>query len=42
MHTVLVGKPEGNYHLVELGVDESIIAEFILSKQNGRMWTGFT
>jgi hypothetical protein len=42
MHTVLFGKPEGNYHLVELGVDERIIAELILSKQDGKMWIGFT
>jgi hypothetical protein len=39
---VLVGNPEGNCHLVELGVDERIIAEFILSKQDGRVWIGFT
>jgi hypothetical protein len=42
MHTVLFGKPEENYHLVELGVDERIIAELILSKQDWRMWIGFT
>jgi len=42
MHIVLVGKPKGNYHLVELGVDERIIAELILSKQDGRMWIWFT
>jgi hypothetical protein len=42
MHIILVGKPEGKYHLVEIGVDERIIAELILSKQDGRMWIGFT
>jgi hypothetical protein len=42
MQRVLVEKPEGNYHLVELGVDDRIIAELISSKQDGRMWIGFT
>jgi hypothetical protein len=42
MLTISVGKHEGNYHLVELGVDERIIAELRLSKQDGRMWIGFT
>jgi hypothetical protein len=41
MHTVLVVKHEVNYHFVELDVDERIIAELILSKQDGRMWIGF-
>ena len=42
MHTLLVGKRKGNYYFVELGVDEKIIAELLLSKQDGRMWTGFS
>jgi hypothetical protein len=34
-HAVVIGKPKRNYHLVELSVDDRIIAELVLSKQDG-------
>ena len=36
LYSVLVGKPEGNNHLEDLGVDVRIILRWIFRKQNGK------
>jgi hypothetical protein len=40
-YKILVGKPEGEEYSEDLGVNESIILEWILRKQVGRIWIGF-
>jgi hypothetical protein len=37
VHRVLVGKPEGNNHLEDTGVDRSIILKWIFNKWGGGM-----
>jgi hypothetical protein len=32
---------KGRGHLEDIGVDERIILEWILEKQDGKVWTGF-
>jgi len=32
---------KGRDHLEEPGVDERMILEWILGKENGKLWTGF-
>jgi hypothetical protein len=39
-HNILVGKPEWKRPRGRLGVDGRILLEWILRKQNGKMWTG--
>jgi hypothetical protein len=39
-YDALVGKSEEIYHLKDLGVDGTLIFEWILRKY-GRLWTGF-
>jgi hypothetical protein len=36
----LVGNPEANIPLEDLGVNERIILEWILEKYGGKEWTG--
>jgi hypothetical protein len=41
MHTILVSENlKGRDHLEDLGVDEKITSEWILGKQDGKVWTG--
>jgi hypothetical protein len=40
-YKVLVGEPKGREHFEDLGVDNRIILEFILGKQNEKLWTAF-
>jgi hypothetical protein len=39
-YSILVGKPEGKNHSVDLGIDGKIILEGILREYGGKMWTG--
>jgi hypothetical protein len=39
-YKILVRKSEGENHSEELDVDGKIILEWILGKQDGRVWTG--
>jgi hypothetical protein len=39
-YRVLVGKPEGFYHLEEPGIDGTILLKWIVEKWDGRAWTG--
>jgi len=36
----LVGKPEGENHKEDLGVDGRMISEWILGEQGGKLWIG--
>jgi hypothetical protein len=40
-YEISVGKPEGKYHVEDLGVDGRIILERILGKLGGEVWIGF-
>jgi hypothetical protein len=39
VYKILVRKPEGNNHSDDLGVDVRIILEWILAKQDEKLWT---
>jgi hypothetical protein len=38
----LVRKPEGKNHSEDLGVNGKILLRWILEKQDGKTWNGFT
>jgi len=40
VYRVLVGKPEGKNHWVDLGVDEWIVLGWILKRWDVGIWTG--
>jgi len=40
-YNILVGQSEGRDHLEDLCTDARIISEWILEKQNRKLWTGF-
>jgi hypothetical protein len=42
VYVVLVGKPEGIKSLGDLDIDVRILLKLILTKQDMKMWTGFT
>jgi hypothetical protein len=39
VYSILVGKPESKKHLKDLGIDGKPTLEWILGKQEGKMWT---
>ena len=36
---LLIGKPEGKYHLGNLGIDGRVVLKWILKKYDGSIWT---
>jgi hypothetical protein len=40
-YNISAGNPEGKRPLEEVGVDVSVIVEWILQKQGGNGWTGY-
>jgi hypothetical protein len=40
-YSILVGKPEGGDHFVDIGIDGKIILERIFGKYGEGVWTGF-
>jgi hypothetical protein len=40
-YRILIGKPERKRPLECLGVDQRILLEWILGKEDGKVWTGF-
>jgi hypothetical protein len=41
VYEILVEEPEGRFHLKDLLVDERLILEWTLGKQDENLWTGF-
>jgi hypothetical protein len=42
VYWVLVGKPEGKYHLEDQGINGRVGSKWTLSRLAGRVWSGFT